>query len=612
MKKFFDNLNILNKILIVILIFYLIPLIIITSINYQITKNILIKDMLNTLEAINDHQADQIRSYIRNKELDVTMLARFPFITNSFETIFEAYEKYGLDSKNYKDAAFSLEKFLNYYIQEGHYQDVFLVAENGDVIFSIKQGEDLGSNYKTGIYRETELAKVYDRAITLLETQTSDFGYYPATNEPAIFIAAPIMKTEGILGAVVIQLSNEEVYRIITNYSGLQSTGETFLIGQTGDYISYLSPTRQDSYAAFKLKVPLHTSEGEFLEKVIRGNNIKGETVDYRGQEVLAVGQYFLPQLGWGMISKIDAKELFGPIKKMEWFAIFTILATAILAIFASRMIAHFLRESQSKELTSLKERLIEHEKLASLGSLAAGIAHEIKNPLNFVNNFSLISIDLINDIQRSITSRFELLSDEIKQFGLLKENICTIIDQGKKANSILQRMLGHSYLGKGTKALTDINMLLLEYLDLTYYYSASQEMEFDLIMDLDPSLEPISIISEDIGRVFLNILNNSIYAMHQKTQIDPDYYSPTLWLKTINADQWIEIRIRDNGPGMPEEISKNAFTPFFTSKPPGEGTGLGLSLSYNIIVLEHKGSIEFITKEHEYTEFIIRLPKSL
>ena len=260
-------------------------------------------------------------------------------------------------------------------------------------------------------------------------------------------------------------------------------------------------------------------------------------------------------------------------------------------------------------ELKAAQAQLIHSEKMASLGELTAGIAHEIKNPLNFVNNFSEISGDLINEIEDELQK-----NDKEEVLSILKDlklNLEKINQHGKRADSIVKGMLLHSRGTSGEKTLTDINDLLDQYVNLAYHGMRAQNKEFNITIekDYDESLEKISVIPQDISRVFLNIINNSCYAAYDKKKKNNDEnFSPILKVSTKNLNGKIEVRIADNGNGIPKEILDKIFQPFFTTKPSGEGTGLGLSLSYDIVTKVHGGELKVETTEGKGTEFIIIL----
>jgi signal transduction histidine kinase len=249
---------------------------------------------------------------------------------------------------------------------------------------------------------------------------------------------------------------------------------------------------------------------------------------------------------------------------------------------------------------------------MASLGELTAGIAHEIQNPLNFVNNFSEVSVELCQELQEELdkedfdkTYIAEILSD-------LTQNQQKITHHGQRAASIVRGMLQHSRASTGQKELTDINALADEYLRLSYHGLRAKDKTFnaDFKTDLDPNLPKIEVIPQDFGRVLLNIVNNAFYAVQQKAKLGIEGYKPTVTITTkVIPLQGLGVIITDNGGGMPENIKTKIFQPFFTTKPTGQGTGLGLSLSYDIITKGHNGTLEVESTEGEGTIFIITLP---
>lgn len=262
-------------------------------------------------------------------------------------------------------------------------------------------------------------------------------------------------------------------------------------------------------------------------------------------------------------------------------------------------------------ELKSAQAQLIHSEKMASLGELTAGIAHEIKNPLNFVNNFAEVSSELIDEMKNEILNN--KTADAIELIENLKQNLEKINHHGKRADSIVKGMLLHSRGTSGEKVLTNINDLLDQYVALAYHGLRAQNKDFNITIekDYDQSLEKINVVPQDISRVFLNIVNNGCYAAFEKKKIVDNNFSPMLKVSTKNLSDKVEIRIRDNGKGIPDSIRNQIFNPFFTTKPTGEGTGLGLSLSYDIVTKVHGGDIKVNSEEDKGAEFIITLPKS-
>lgn len=272
--------------------------------------------------------------------------------------------------------------------------------------------------------------------------------------------------------------------------------------------------------------------------------------------------------------------------------------------------------QTAMENLRAAQQQIVIQEKMASLGGMTAGIAHEIKNPLNFVSNFSELSLDLIRELGEEITKAPERFDPETARLiqdliGDLEENLRKINAHGKRADSIVKNMLLHSSGTRGEHRPTDINALLDEYVGLAYHAFRAKDPNFNITIekDYDASLGMIDVVPQDISRVFLNIVNNGCYAAHEKQREMGDSFSPTVRIQSRNLGDFCEIRIRDNGKGIPQPILSRVFDPFFTTKPAGEGTGLGLSLSYETVVRDHKGELRVETEEGGFAEFIIRLP---
>jgi len=261
-------------------------------------------------------------------------------------------------------------------------------------------------------------------------------------------------------------------------------------------------------------------------------------------------------------------------------------------------------------ELKSTQTQLIQSEKMASLGELTAGIAHEIQNPLNFVNNFSEVSVELVDEMDEQLDNGD---IQEVKAIGAdLKQNLEKIRHHGKRADAIVKGMLEHSRTNTGEKQLTDMNVLCDEFLKLSYHGLRAKDKSFsaEMITHFDPMLPKINVSQQDMGRVMLNLFNNAFYAVNQKAKMAGTDYKPTVEVTTFASPSgaW-GLKVKDNGIGMPDAIKEKIMQPFFTTKPTGEGTGLGLSLTYDMVVKGHGGSINVDTKEGNYTEFTVLLP---
>ncbi|MEJ7738420.1 MAG: ATP-binding protein [Chitinophagaceae bacterium] len=307
--------------------------------------------------------------------------------------------------------------------------------------------------------------------------------------------------------------------------------------------------------------------------------------------------------------------------RKLKLYALFT----AVVFFFILAIILHrnnrnnqdanaLLREQKEEiqstltELKTTQSQLIQSEKMASLGELTAGIAHEIQNPLNFVNNFSEVNTELITEMKEEIDNGN---MEEIKVIANdIKENNLKINHHGKRADAIVKGMLQHSRTSTGKKELTDINALADEYLRLSYHGLRAKDKEFNAAFktDFDESIAKIEVIPQDLGRVLLNLYNNAFYSVNEKKKQLDGSFEPVVSVSTKRSSDLVEIRVRDNGTGIPQKILDKIYQPFFTTKPTGQGTGLGLSMSYDIIKA-HGGTLKVATKEGEFAEFVITLP---
>ncbi len=320
----------------------------------------------------------------------------------------------------------------------------------------------------------------------------------------------------------------------------------------------------------------------------------------------------FLDALAGSVAVAIENARLYGELKR----------AAAELeqkVIDRTRQLSDKNRELEETlgRLKSTQEQLLVQEKLASLGALTAGIAHEIKNPLNFVNNFAQLSVELCDELSAAIARCRGGLSeadasDVADITADLQQNARKIHEHGQRADGIVRGMLQHSRGGAAQPELTDLNALLAESVNLAYHGMRAQDPSFNVALevDYDPAVGNLSVVTQDLSRVFLNILNNACYAANERRKAAGDDFVPAIAVRSRCLGDRVEIRIRDNGGGIPAAVRDRIFLPFFTTKPTGVGTGLGLSISHDIVVQQHHGELRVDSEEDSHTELIIVLPR--
>jgi signal transduction histidine kinase len=403
-----------------------------------------------------------------------------------------------------------------------------------------------------------------------------------------------------------------------------QRDGEIYRLGSTFGFTP--------EYKAYMTNLPIAPGRGSLVGRTaLEGRLVQIEDAlndpDYAWKESQSRGGYRtmlgVPLMREGVIIGVLSltRDEVKPFTDKQIDLLTTFADQAVIAIENARL---FKAEQQRslelanslEDLRTAQDRLVQTQKLASLGQLTAGIAHEIKNPLNFVNNFSGLSVELIDELREALArvtaddkTRAEI--DEVAD--TLRGNLDKIAQHGKRADSIVKNMLLHSREGTGEHRMIDVNALVEESLNLAYHGARAEKQSFNITLEraYDKAAGEADVFPQEITRVLLNLIGNGFYAAGKRTEAGGNDYEPTLIAATKDLGDRVEIRIRDNGTGIPPEVKEKIFNPFFTTKPAGEGTGLGLSLSHDIIVKQHAGTIEVDSTPGEFTEIRIVLPRA-
>jgi len=622
------------------LIIALIPLVFFGYTSSRKTVKTLKSEVKNTLISITDNKARQIMTYFFEREKDITSLAASPTTINAIKGFKKAFTDsvyYGLVSPDYNSVKEEFGQYFAYYGEVAGYHDLFLISTEGNVLFTVAKEEDLGSNLKTGPYKDSELAKVFERAKTLLETNMSDYKYYPPSDEPAAFIAAPVLSEGRLIGVVAQQVDNDEIRAIVNDYTGLGETGETIVALREDNMAVFVMPTRHDKHAAFSKKIFIGSEESLSIQKAVEGQKGYGVSHDYRDKEVLAAWRY-LPHLRWGMVVKIDTGEAFRHVASLRDWSLFIGIITTIWVILTAFLVSGSISnpiinltritrkiaggdltskvdikgsieigelgvsfnkmmeeletsrkeltehrdhlkemvDERTKELKEAQEKLISEERFTVLGKLSGGIAHEIRNPLAAIDSTAYYLKRTLKDADEKTKSRLD-----------------RIIDQVRESTDIIQGLQDLTKMKELRRTRMDIDDIIKNVINA---YALPQDVE--IVKKIADDKLMVEVDERQMLIVFRNILANAVQAMENKG---------TIWISTYMArDGWVEAAIVNSGPGIAPENIEKIFQPFFGTKARGFGYGLTIC---KMIMEKHGGSIEAHSEKGRGVVFTLRFP---
>jgi signal transduction histidine kinase len=598
------------------------------------------REIENNLLAIASNKASRIRAYALERERDVSKLAQDPTIVTATGRLREALARGGTESPGYVAAAGEFRPFLTYYRERSGYGDVLLFSAAGDVVFSVSGAHDVGSNYVTGPYRQSELAKVLVRATTLLATEISHFEDHPVTHEPAAFVAAPVLKQGLVVGAVVLELSSRELQGLVQDYAGLGQTGELALVGSVRGRTVFVTPLRHDPQAAFRRQLPPGARDGRGgpLRAAARGEQGHGLGIDYRGEPVLAAWRY-LPYFDCGMVAKIDTAEAFAPVYRLRrLFGTVALLTCAAIVVAALAVAATISRPIRL--LHAGTEAVGRGDLGHKVGTDAADEVGQLSRAFDrMAENLSRItaSRDELDRVRREL----ERSNRELEQFAYvashdLQEPLRKISAFGDLLASESGSALGEEargYLDRMLSATRRMQMLINDLLSLSRVSTRAQafvpvdlnQTLAEVLSDLESRvvaagarvevapLPPVEADPIQMHQLFQNLVGNAVkFRREGVPPVVRVYVAPGGNAETAaSAVAHTAIVVEDNGIGFEAKHAERIFGIFqrLHNRTAYEGTGIGLAVCRKIVA-RHGGTITAAGTPGAGARFLVCLPQ--